>query len=198
VRVVENAEGSPSRTRRRRGVRSLPAPMYCCTHASCTTSQTSARRRSRGRRRRVARRVLVRLHQSAVADDVAFLSGTTLKWNRSPSGAIWPIRRPLRTLPAISRPALLDYLYCLTYADLSAVNKNVWTEWKASLLTDLYHRTRRVLRAKPNLSHRPKQRCRSGWSDSSRGSIARTSGLLRTPDIAPHFLRMRSPTICGR
>jgi [protein-PII] uridylyltransferase len=37
-------------------------------------------------------------------------------------------------------------LYCLTYADLSAVNTSVWTEWKASLLTDLYHRTRRVLR----------------------------------------------------
>lgn len=45
-----------------------------------------------------------------------------------------------------SRPEQLDYLYLLTYADLSAVNVNVWTEWKASMLQDLYMRTSEVLR----------------------------------------------------
>jgi [protein-PII] uridylyltransferase len=44
------------------------------------------------------------------------------------------------------RPENLDYLYILTYADLSAVNINVWTEWKAALLEDLYRRTSEVLR----------------------------------------------------
>ncbi|RPI01948.1 MAG: [protein-PII] uridylyltransferase, partial [Ignavibacteriae bacterium] len=39
----------------------------------------------------------------------------------------------------------LDYLYVLTYADLSAVNKNVWTEWKELLLRDLYRKARTVL-----------------------------------------------------
>ena len=43
-------------------------------------------------------------------------------------------------------PELLDHLYLLTYADLSALNTNVWTEWKASMLHDLYRRTREVLR----------------------------------------------------
>lgn len=39
----------------------------------------------------------------------------------------------------------LDYLYVLTYADLSAVNKNVWTDWKGMLLHELYQKTKKVL-----------------------------------------------------
>jgi [protein-PII] uridylyltransferase len=46
----------------------------------------------------------------------------------------------------VREPGLLDYLYLLTYADLSAVNVNVWTEWKASMLEDLYRLTSEVLR----------------------------------------------------
>jgi [protein-PII] uridylyltransferase len=44
------------------------------------------------------------------------------------------------------KPELLDYLYVLTYADLSAVNISVWTQWKATMLHDLYRRTAEVLR----------------------------------------------------
>ncbi len=44
------------------------------------------------------------------------------------------------------RPELLDYLYVLTYADLSALNASVWTEWKAAMLQELYQRTAEVLR----------------------------------------------------
>ncbi len=43
------------------------------------------------------------------------------------------------------RPEQLDYLFLLTYADLSAVNINVWTEWKASMLRDLYLHTSEIL-----------------------------------------------------
>ncbi len=39
----------------------------------------------------------------------------------------------------------LNLLFILTYADLSAVNKNVWTQWKEMLLTDLFRKTRDVL-----------------------------------------------------
>jgi [protein-PII] uridylyltransferase len=45
-----------------------------------------------------------------------------------------------------AKPELLDYLYILTYADLSALNANVWTEWKAAMLQELYQRTAEVLR----------------------------------------------------
>jgi [protein-PII] uridylyltransferase len=37
---------------------------------------------------------------------------------------------------------LLNLLLLLTYADLNAVGPGVWSEWKASLLWDLYRRTR--------------------------------------------------------
>lgn len=45
-------------------------------------------------------------------------------------------------------PEQLDYLYVLTYADLSAVNMSVWTDWKAVILRNLYLRTAEVLRRK--------------------------------------------------
>jgi [protein-PII] uridylyltransferase len=41
---------------------------------------------------------------------------------------------------------LLDMLYLLTYADLSAVNSSVWTGWKASLLQELYLRSSALVR----------------------------------------------------
>ncbi|MGK9477728.1 [protein-PII] uridylyltransferase [Melioribacter sp. OK-6-Me] len=40
---------------------------------------------------------------------------------------------------------LLDLLYLLTYADLSAVSPVVWTQWKGELLYELYHKTKRML-----------------------------------------------------
>lgn len=42
-------------------------------------------------------------------------------------------------------PALLDYLFVLTYADLSAVNKNVWSDWKGMLLFELYQKAKEIL-----------------------------------------------------
>jgi|WetSurMetagenome_2_1015567.scaffolds.fasta_scaffold00012_19 [protein-PII] uridylyltransferase len=40
----------------------------------------------------------------------------------------------------------LDMLYIMTYADMSAVNPFFWSEWKASLLGDLYGKTLEHLR----------------------------------------------------
>ncbi|MDX8409936.1 MAG: [protein-PII] uridylyltransferase [Mariprofundales bacterium] len=39
----------------------------------------------------------------------------------------------------------LDYLYCLTVADIAAVGPQVWTPWKGSLLAELYQATKQVL-----------------------------------------------------
>ncbi len=47
-----------------------------------------------------------------------------------------------------SRPEQLDMLFILTYSDLSAVNKNVWTSWKEMLLQELYIKTRKYLTQK--------------------------------------------------
>ncbi|HEX2866444.1 MAG TPA: [protein-PII] uridylyltransferase [Ignavibacteriales bacterium] len=39
----------------------------------------------------------------------------------------------------------LDLLYLVTYADLSAVNPVVWTEWKSDLLAELYRKSKAML-----------------------------------------------------
>ena len=148
LRVVEYAEAlAEQATPFGEAYRSLPRPdvlLYACLLHDIAKPQRVEDHEIAGVR--VARRVLGRLHQSLLADDVAFLVRHHLDMEQV------AFRRNLADTATIEdfarrfpRPALLDYLYCLTYADLSAVNKNVWTEWKAALLTDLYHRTRRVL-----------------------------------------------------
>jgi len=43
----------------------------------------------------------------------------------------------------------LRMLYLLTFADISAVSPNLWTDWKATLLYELFWKTRRFLEGKP-------------------------------------------------
>lgn len=53
----------------------------------------------------------------------------------------------IRTFGNIVRDeAHLDYLYCLTVADMRATNESLWNSWKANLLNDLYFNTLRALR----------------------------------------------------
>ena len=40
----------------------------------------------------------------------------------------------------------LEKLYLLTYADIATVGPRTWTDWKARLLRELFHKTREVLR----------------------------------------------------
>jgi [protein-PII] uridylyltransferase len=94
----------------------------------------------------VARAILTRLRYTDVLDDVTFLvrhhllmEQVAFRRNLADPQTILDFTKQIATAHR------LDLLYLLTYADLSAVNKNVWTDWKATLLEELYRRSWEVL-----------------------------------------------------
>ncbi|HVN49584.1 MAG TPA: [protein-PII] uridylyltransferase [Bacteroidota bacterium] len=95
---------------------------------------------------KLAKKILTRLHFGEIADDVAFLVRYHLAMEQI------AFRRNLNDPQTIVEFAKifknvqqLQYLYLLTYADLSAVNKNAWTAWKNDLLYDLYRKAVTVI-----------------------------------------------------
>ncbi len=95
----------------------------------------------------MARTILGRLGMDNAFPDIAFLIRNHLVMEQIAFRRNVHDAQTIKEFAAkFARPELLDYLYVLTYADLSAVNINVWSEWKSSMLQDLYLRTSEVLR----------------------------------------------------
>jgi [protein-PII] uridylyltransferase len=95
---------------------------------------------------KIARQVLERLQYEDIIPDVSFLVRHHLTMEQV------AFRRNLNdTLTIVQYASMfkniqhLSYLYLLTYADLSAVNRSVLTQWKELLLTELYTKTKRLL-----------------------------------------------------
>lgn len=91
-------------------------------------------------------RMLARYDRMDIADDVAFLVRHHLLMEQT------AFRRNIHDRMTIEKFAQkigskrrLDLLYLLTYADMSAVNTNVWTDWKSVLLRELYELTLLIL-----------------------------------------------------
>jgi [protein-PII] uridylyltransferase len=84
------------------------------------------------------------------------------------------------------RPEQLDYLYVLTYADLSALNASVWTEWKAAMLQELYQRTSEVLRR--NLTGSQIDEFHRGKNDEAAESVVEAlSGSIPPEQVRRHI-----------
>jgi len=95
---------------------------------------------------RMAEEILRRLNMNDATPDVTFLVRNHLAMEQVAFRRNVHDPETIKEFAAkFERPEQLDYLYLLTYADLSAVNINVWTEWKSSLLQELYQRAFEVL-----------------------------------------------------
>jgi [protein-PII] uridylyltransferase len=98
----------------------------------------------------VARRVLARLGiDGEIADAVVFLVGAHLEMSQTSQQR--DLNEPALIAAFADRVGTLErlnLLMLLTYADHCAVGPGIWNRWKASLLFDLYARTRRELEAR--------------------------------------------------
>jgi [protein-PII] uridylyltransferase len=141
----------------------------------------------------VAHAVLRRLGADDIADDVLFLIRYHLLMEQV------AFRRNLNDPQTISdftekfrKPELLDYLYVLTYADLSAVNKNVWSDWKGMLLTELYHKAHDALTGKLSVEQL-QERALVRTSAAKERVVATLSDILPPEETRRHLEAMESP-----
>jgi [protein-PII] uridylyltransferase len=95
----------------------------------------------------IARRVLARLGIAGeLADAVVFLVGAHLELSRTAQQRDLSEPALARSFAArVGTRERLDLLMLLTYADHRGVGPGTWNEWKASLLWELYDRTRQAL-----------------------------------------------------
>lgn len=94
----------------------------------------------------MAEEILQRLHCMKYLDDIQFLIRHHLMMEQV------AFRRNIYEQETVdefasrfSSQTQLDMLFLLTFADLSAVNPKIWTDWKKQLLQELYLRTSDVL-----------------------------------------------------
>ena len=89
----------------------------------------------------------------------------------------------------------LDYLYCLTVADIRATNSSLWNNWKATLLENLYQATQQFLAtSKPSPANEMRQRIHQHQAHAmglllSLGFAAQAVNELWSRFTADYFLR---------
>jgi [protein-PII] uridylyltransferase len=97
----------------------------------------------------LARRILGRLGiDEEVAEDAVFLVGAHLEMSQTSQQRDLSEPALIETFAArVGNVRRLNLLMLLTYADHHGVGPGTWNAWKASLLWDLYERTRSLLEA---------------------------------------------------
>jgi [protein-PII] uridylyltransferase len=85
------------------------------------------------------------LPERDVADLVFLVEQHLLMAHMSQRRDLHDIELILSFADAVGNVSRLDQLYVLTYADMKEVGPDVWTQWKAMLLLELYEKGRNVL-----------------------------------------------------
>jgi [protein-PII] uridylyltransferase len=101
------------------------------------------------------------LSEAEVEDLVFLVRHHLLMAHTSQRRDLHDIELILSFTDVVSSQPLLDRLYLLTYADLRAVGPDVWTQWKAMLLAELYDKAKNILetgKLKRVYEERPLQR----------------------------------------
>ena len=101
------------------------------------------------------------LAESEVADLVFLVENHLLMAHTSQRRDLHDIELILWFADAVGSSHRLDMLYLLTFADLREVGLEVWTQWKAMLLAELYEKAKNVLESgklKRVYEERPLQR----------------------------------------
>ncbi|HSL91852.1 MAG TPA: [protein-PII] uridylyltransferase, partial [Candidatus Limnocylindrales bacterium] len=87
----------------------------------------------------------LRLSEEEVADLVFLVENHLLMAHTSQRRDLHDIELILSFTDVVTTPSRLDRLYLLTYADLREVGPDVWTQWKAMLLAELYDKAKNIL-----------------------------------------------------
>jgi [protein-PII] uridylyltransferase len=145
------------------------------------------------------------LSEEDVADLVFLVENHLLMAHTSQRRDLHDIELILSFTDIVTTQPRLDLLYLLTYADLREVGPEVWTQWKAMLLAELYDKAKNILetgKLKRVYEERPLQRreqVREGLSAFPRAEVDRYLSrfddryFLGTPDGRfPDHLRLLS------
>jgi [protein-PII] uridylyltransferase len=136
--------------------------------------------------------IMSRLHDTVHQEDVSFLIRYHLLMEQVAFRR--NINDPVTVADFASifqSPEQLDMLYLLTYCDLSAVNKNVWTSWKAMLLEQLYTRTHAVLQQKLPYTEAVAYQ-QTEYRKSLQSLITAMSKRLPREEVEKHFTSIRN------